>query len=144
MIFPFQSQKPVYRAVILFAILLTYQLGSSSEVPKAFGSTNEVTVKEERVYYGNPKNYTSPAQLELVKVLDATKEYQRIKKEKIKSENPLYWILLQRTNEKVQAAIKKVAENKKYDLVGELGYITGNPDPIPDITQQVIGALDQK
>ena len=43
----------------------------------------EVTVKEEKVYYGNVKEYTSPAQLELSKVLDATKELQRIKKEKI-------------------------------------------------------------
>jgi len=130
---PIQSKKPIYLAGILFALLFTYQLVFA-----------EVTVKEEQVYYGNAKEYSSPAQLELAKVLDATKEYQRIKKEKIKSENPLYWILLQRANEKVQAAIKKVAENKKYDLVGELGYITGNTNPIPNITQQVIEALDQK
>ena len=130
---PIQSKKPIYLAGILFALLFTYQLVFA-----------EVTVKEEQVYYGNAKEYSNPAQLELAKVLDATKEYQRIKKEKIKSENPLYWILLQRANEKVQAAIKKVAENKKYDLVGELGYITGNTNPIPNITQQVIEALDQK
>jgi len=133
MIFSIKLQKPVYLAVIFFAVLFTYQIVSA-----------EVTIKEEQIYYGNPKNYTAPAQLELTKVLDATKEYQRIKKEKIKSDNPLYWILLQRANEKVQAAIKKVAEKKKYDLIGELGYITGNTDPIPDITQSVVEALDQK
>ncbi|MCX7920338.1 MAG: OmpH family outer membrane protein [bacterium] len=107
-------------------------------------ATDQITIKEEKVYFGNPKNYTSPAQLELAKVLDATREYQRIKKEKMKSDNPLYWILLQRANEKVYTAIKKVAEEKKYDLVGELGYITGTTDPIPDITKSVIDALDQK
>lgn len=102
----------------------------------------DVTVNTDKVYYGNPKNYTNPAQLDLNKVLHATKEYQRIKKEKIKSDNPLYWILLQKANERVQTAIKKVAQEKKYDLVGELGYITDNKDPIPDITEQVIAALE--
>jgi len=133
MISPFKSKYPIYLAVVLFALVFTYQIVSA-----------EITIKEERIYYGNAKEYSSPAQLEWCKVLDATKEYQRIKKEKIKSDNPLYWILLQRANEKVQAAIKKVAEKKKYDLIGELGYITGNTDPIPDITQSVIEALDQK
>ena len=130
---PFLSSKPIYLALILIAIIFTYQFVSA-----------EVTVKEEKIYYGTAKEYSSPAQLELCKVLDATKEWQRIKKEKIKNDNPLYWILVQRANEKVQAAIKKVATDKKYDLVGELGYITGNPNPIPEITQQVIEALDQK
>jgi hypothetical protein len=130
---PFQFIKPVYLAIVLITILFAYQLVSA-----------EVTVKEEKIYYGTTKEYSSPAQLELNKVLEATKECQRIKKEKIKSDNPLYWILVQRANEKVQAAIKKVATDKKYDLVGELGYITGYTKPIPEITQQVVEALDQK
>jgi hypothetical protein len=130
---PTQTIKPIYLTLVLIAIIFTYQLVAA-----------EVTVKEEKVYYGNVKEYSSPAQIELCKVLDATKECQRIKKEKIKNDNPLYWILIQRANEKVQAAIKKVATDKKYDLVGELGYITGYPNPIPEITQQVIEALDQK
>jgi hypothetical protein len=130
---PSLSRKPIYFAIVIIIILFAYQLVSA-----------EVTIKEEKVYYGNVKEYSSPAQIEFCKVLDATKECQRIKKEKIKSDNPLYWILIQRANEKVQTAIKKIATDKKYDLVGEVGYITGNPNPIPDITQQVINALDQK
>ncbi|MFB3897037.1 MAG: hypothetical protein ACE14V_12115 [bacterium] len=130
---PTQTKKILYLAIFCIAILFVYQLVSA-----------EVTIKEDKIYYGNVKEYSSPAQLELNKVLDATKEIQRIKKEKIKSDNPLYWILMQRANEKVQTAIKKIATEKSYDLVGELGYITGFSKPIPDITQSVIDALDQK
>lgn len=133
MVSPIQFRKSVYLTAIFIVLLFTYQIVCA-----------EVTVKEEKIYYGDVKEYTSPAQLELNKILDATKECQRIKKEKIKNDNPLYWILLQRANEKVQAAIKKVATDKKYDLVGEIGFITGYSKPIPDITQQVIDALDQK
>lgn len=127
------SRKSIYLAVGILLFVFAYQLVSA-----------EVTIKEDKIYFGTAKQYSSPAQLEMSKVLDATKEIQRIKKEKIKSDDPLYWILMQRANEKVQTAIKKIATEKSYDLVGELGYITGDSKPIPDITQSVIDALDQK
>ena len=75
-------------------------------------------------------------------VFEKIPEYQEIRKRGLKRDDPEYWVLLNKANEKFYKAVKKVAEENKYDVVVEKGAFKFESTP-PDVTQKVIDALDK-
>ncbi len=92
------------------------------------------------VYYGKCDGAKSPAELVALKVFEAIPEYQDIKKRGLTRDDAEYWVLLGKANDKFYKAVKKVAEDSKYDVVVEKGSVKFEGTP-PDVTQRVIDAL---
>ena len=119
---------------IALALLLTSTLSA--------GSSYEVKDKNQ-IYYGDPDSFSKPAVLTASTVFDSIKEYKEIKDRKIKPDDPDYWILLNRANKRFYKAVKKTAEDKSYDLMGESGSIEAKDGAaLPDATSDVVAAVD--
>lgn len=101
------------------------------------GKDKEVDVS--KVYFGDPKSFENPAVLRISKVFDAIPEYRDAKNKG--KDDPDYFILLEKANQKFFAALDKVVSECKYDLVGEVGAIKVKGKEIPEITAAVIKAL---
>lgn len=87
-------------------------------------------------YLGNPNSYEKPGEISLVKVMSVIPEYKKIKDENIKSDDPRYWLLLQKADRKFKAALGAVHKKFGYDLIGEIGFI--EDQEVPDITAEVV------
>jgi len=98
---------------------------------------------DSNVYFGKTDGAQKPAEIVATTVFEKITEYQEIKKRGLKKEDPEYWVLLNKANEKFYAAVKKVAEEKKYDVVTEKGSVKFDGKDPPDITQNVIDALEK-
>ena len=96
-------------------------------------------VDESKVYFGDSKNFENPAVLQIAKVFDAIPEYRDAKTKG--KDDPQYYILLEKANQKFFTALQKIAKESKYDLVGETGSIKMKDKDIPDVTASVIKAL---
>lgn len=92
------------------------------------------------VYYGQVQGSTKPAEVVAKNVFNSIPEYKQIKEKGLKQEDPEYWILLNKANEKFYAAVKKAAEAGKHDVVVEQGSTKFDSTPT-DLTQKVIAAL---
>lgn len=93
------------------------------------------------VYHGKLDGAKSPGEVVAATVFDKIPEYKQIKEKGLGPDDAEYWTLLSKANEKFYAAVKKVAEQDKYDVVVEKG--SAGLQNAPDITQKVIDALPQ-
>jgi hypothetical protein len=94
------------------------------------------------VYFGNPRNYRNPAELEAVKVFQVIPEYQELVRQKLDSSDPRYWSLMDKANTRFIRALVSVAKKYNYDLVGEKGFL-GRQD-VTDITLVVLDEIQGK
>ena len=94
-----------------------------------------------KVYYGQVKNAQKPASLTALDVFNAIPEYLEIKRRGLTQDDPEYWSLLNRANEKFLEAVIRTARAGGYDVVVEKGSVEFDQDP-PDITQSTIEALE--
>ena len=91
------------------------------------------------VYHGVVAGAKKPAELVASKVFNQIPEYKKIKEKGYDEDDAEYWTLLAKANEKFYAAVRKVAEKHKYDVVVEKGSQGFKNAPL--ITQEVIKAL---
>ncbi|HIE44416.1 MAG TPA: hypothetical protein EYP78_06455 [Candidatus Omnitrophica bacterium] len=104
-----------------------------------FVSLHATEVKLEDVYYGNPSDYSSPASIELNKVLLSYRLYQELKQ--FSMNEPEYWLLLEKVNKNLMRTFEIISRDNGYDIIGEKGFIAGYQGEIPDITQLVLERL---
>ena len=97
-------------------------------------------VPDATVYHGRVAGAKKPAELVATTVFNEISEYKKIKEKKLESSDAEYWVLLNKANDKFNAAVKKVAERESYDVVTEKGTQKYEKAP-PDITRDVIAAL---
>ena len=104
-------------------------------------------VDKESVYYGDSSRFKKPACVDKKKVFKEHPCYQTIVKENISPDIARYWLIINKINESIREAYKKVEGKYGYDLIGKIGYITdneGNPvKEIPDITNLVIEQVER-
>ena len=104
-------------------------------------------VDKESVYYGDSRRFKKPACVDKKKVFKEHPCYQTIVKENISPDIARYWLIINKINESIREAYKKVEGKYGYDLIGKIGYITdneGNPvKEIPDITNLVIEQVER-
>lgn len=104
-----------------------------------------VTVTAEvvgNVYFGNPRNYRKPAELEAAKVFQVIPEYQELMRQKLENSDPRYWSLMDKANTRFIRALVGVAKKYGYDLVGEKGFL--GRQGITDITLVVVDEIQGK
>lgn len=121
---------------ILLAALLLFQGSISAQVTLKSGS---------KVYFGSEINTTAPASITESKVLEATPEYQRIKREGIKEGSAQYKLLESSARDRIRKAIRDVAIIKQKDLVTRDTDIEDNKGKtVTDITSDVIESMSQQ
>lgn len=120
-------------------LMLAVLVGLFALPTDAFAADQKTKIDESKIYYGDPGCFTKPAVLKIAEVFNAIPEYQEAKKKG--KDDPQYYILLEKANQKFTQAMEKVAEEKGYDLIGEVGSIQIEGKNVPDITKEVIKAL---
>ncbi|MEQ8766419.1 MAG: hypothetical protein RL885_21075 [Planctomycetota bacterium] len=99
-------------------------------------------VDAKKIYIGDANAFSNAAVVSSKKVFAEIPEYQTILAEGLDKNDARYWVLLKRANETFRRALKKVADEQGYDLVGEKGAIVGGDDEVGTITRLVIEALE--
>lgn len=96
-----------------------------------------------KVYFGNPRNYQRPAELEAAKVFQVIPEYEEW--QKLEPSDPRYWTLLDKANTRFIRALVTVARKYGYDLIGEKGFLRGqeSEQKVTDITLLVLDEIQQ-
>src|SRR5262245_44424141 len=92
------------------------------------------------IYFGKKEGAKKPAEVKATDVFNEIAEYKKIKEKGLTKDDAEYWTLLNKANEKFNRALKRVAEEDKYDVVAEKGKIKFDTTPV-DITKKVIEAL---
>ena len=98
-----------------------------------------------KVYYGNHRLFQRPAHVDCDKVYGRISEYQEIVRRRLTDKDPQYHILMKKASKRFAAAVKKMARDKRHDLVAQSGSVRKSKDKakdIPDRTDDVIQALD--
>ena len=122
----------ILTAAVLGLIVLSPLLVTASP-------SDDVKINEKKIYYGDPEDFKKPGVIHIKKVFDAIPEAREAKKKG--KDDPEYYILLEKANEKFLAALERVADDKGYDLIGEVGAIKIKGKKVPNITSIVIEAL---
>jgi len=106
-------------------------------------SIPEAQLDKKKVFWGSPRQFENPAEVQYETVVKATPEYQEIQKKKIKRGTGRYWLLLSQASERVVRTIREMGSKTDYDLIAAQGYLGGLDPPIPanDITEDVIEAM---
>ncbi len=119
-------------------ILIAGLLGASFLLP-TLAAEGDVEIDENKIYYGDADDFEKAGVIKIVKVFKAIPEY--VQAQKKGKDDPQYYILLEKANQKFSSALEKVAGEKGYDLIGEAGSIKIKGKKVPDITSLVIKAL---
>lgn len=106
--------------------------------PAALAGESKATVDESKVYYGDADNFEKPAVITITKVFEQISEYTEARKKG--KDDPQYFILLEKANQKFFTALEKVAREEAKDLIAETGSVKSDK-PVPDVTELVIKAL---
>lgn len=98
---------------------------------------------EQRIFWGDPKGFATPAEVDYRKVVQATPEYDEMKKKKVETGSAKYWILLNNASERALRIISEVAVSTEYDLVVDKGFLGELDPPLEgkDITTEVLEKL---
>ncbi len=129
---------PLIRILIVVAVALALL------VPSAMATSIPADqVDAQSIYVGNPANFEIPASVNYEKVVKATPEFKELRKMKIDKGSAQYWILVSRASEHAVRAIKNVAGDGGYDLVGEKDYLAELTPAIAaeEITDKVLTAI---
>jgi len=100
-------------------------------------------VDQQRVFWGDPKGFDTPAEVDYRAVVQATPEYSELRKKKVEKGSAKYWILLNNASERALRVIGEVAVSTEYDLVVDKGFLGELTPPLEgkDITSQVLDIL---
>lgn len=128
--------KLVFLAIILAALLLPASVNAES-VP-------EDDRDKHKIFKGDGKAFSKPAEIKFVELVKCTPEYIILKKESLKSSDAKYWIFMAKAQERVLKAITKIAREKKYDIVCEKDYLKKFDIKAKDITDLIKEELTGK
>ena len=99
-----------------------------------------ISAPDSDIYHGKKDGSKKPAEIKAQDVFNEIAEYKKIKEKGLTKDDAEYWVLLNKANEKFNAAVKKASEDGKYDCVAEKGKVKFDSTPV-DITKKVIEAL---
>ena len=125
------------------AVLLVVLVAAAVAAP---GSDRSRTTPVGKVYFGNPRNFYSPAGLEAAKVFRVIPEYQQLVRDKVDPSDPRYWSLMDKATNRFIRALVSVAKKYDYDLIGEKGFLRGHKleSKVQDITLVVLDEIQGK
>ena len=94
---------------------------------------------KEHVYYGNPRKYSKPVEIDARKVFMEIPAYKEIIDKNIDEDSALYLIKLAEANKLFLKALEKYAEEAKVDLICEEGAL----EKAPSVTDELIKVVRQ-
>jgi len=100
-------------------------------------SIPEDKIDKQKLFRGDLKRFSKPAEIQFVELVKNTPEYEAIKKESLKSADARYWILMTQAQERVTRSIVRVAREKQFDVVCEKGYLKSLGVEAKDITELI-------
>ena len=100
----------------------------------------QADVGDPQVYFGKLAGAKSPGEVVAKSAFAEIPDYKEIKEKGLTKDDPEYWILLSKANDKFYAAVKKVGEENKFDVIVEKGTAKLET-AAPDVTRKVIAAL---
>ena len=95
---------------------------------------------DDDIYFGKKDGAKKPAEVKATDAFNVIPEYKKIKEKGLTKDDAEYWTLLNKANEKFTKAVKKIAEEGKYDVVAEKGKVKFDTTPV-DITEKVVDVL---
>jgi hypothetical protein len=96
-----------------------------------------------KVYHGFADAFTTPAVVDSTKVKDSLPAMKKIREEKIVKESARWYVLINEANQHFQKVLRVVAKEGSYDLIAEVGSISG-PKSIPNVTDSAISAIGRE
>ena len=96
-------------------------------------------INTKKVYYGDHSQYSSPACIELHKVLASYPLYQTL--DQYSKEEPEYWLIVRKVDENLLKAFRALEKEKGYDLIGEKGFLSESEKNTPDISDELLRIL---
>jgi len=92
---------------------------------------------DQKVFVGDPKKFSKPAEIRFIALVKSAPEYKTIKQESLKTSDARYWILMTQAQERVAKSITRVAREHKFDLVCEKGTLEPFGIKAPEMTKLV-------
>ncbi len=102
------------------------------------------TIDADKIYYGDVRKYSHPVTVDAAKVYKQIPAHREIADRKLTRDDPDYWPLLRKASQAFVKALRKVCQAKGYDLVAEAGTMRIDGQSVPEITADVIAALEGK
>lgn len=139
---------PALAIVIAFAAVTSFAapcFAADLDGQAAFDAEMEkkkVTVDKEKVYLGSPSNFRKAAVVDLGKIFKETEAYKEIQREKLTKDDPKYRLLIVQANKTAKKAMAKLRDEQGYDLIVEKGHLKIEGEDVPDITSEVIEAVE--
>ncbi len=110
-----------------------------SVFPRADATTR---IDADKIYYGDAQKYSRPAVVDAARVYRRIPAHQEILARRLTRNDPDYWPLMRKASQAFVKALKKVCQEKGYDLVGEVKTIVIDGQPAPEITDEVIDHVE--
>jgi hypothetical protein len=125
------------------AVLVVVLVAGAVAAP---GSDRPRTTPVGKVYFGNPRNFQCPAELEAAKIFRVIPEYQQLVRDKVEPSDPRYWSLMDKATNRFIRALVTVAKKYGYDLIGEKDFLRGHrlESKVEDITLVVLDEIQGK
>lgn len=126
--------NPTPRTILtcaFFLVVCTFTVFAAADTFKVIDRT--------KVYLGLADAFVSPALIESTKVMETIPAIKTIQNDGIKKDTARWFVLMNEANQQFQKAIKSVAKDGGYDLIGEVGSVSGSRT-IANITDTVIAA----
>ena len=101
-----------------------------------------VEIDESEIYYGDPDFFEKPAVVAANDIFMAIPAYRKIVDEHIPKSDPRYWLLMEEANKIFRRALARTRREHGYDLVGEIGSIQIDGESPPEITEIVVGVVE--
>ena len=101
-------------------------------------------VDADKIYYGDARKFSRPAVVDAVKVYRQIPAHKELIERKLTRNDPDYWPLMRKASQSFSRALRKVCQDKRYDLVGEVDTIAIDDHAVPEITSEVIASLADK
>jgi hypothetical protein len=97
-------------------------------------------IELDQIFFGNPTNFTKPAEIDIEALTLATPEFKEIRRKKIEKGTGKYWILRSNAADRAYRAIQKLTEELDYDFIANEGYLGDLLTPIEcdNITKKAI------
>ncbi len=102
-----------------------------------------VKIRAKDIYLGRYKGFRKAAVLDTQKVFNAISYYQELKRAGLNKKSGRYWILIQKSNRIFYKALRKMAKDQGYDLIGAQKSILIDGTSPPDLTAKLIQIIPE-
>jgi hypothetical protein len=101
----------------------------------------KLKIRTSDVYYGNYRRFQRAAVIDTQKVFDAIPHYRELRRLELDKKSGRYWVLIQRSNRIFHRALRKIANDHGYQLIGAKGAIVVDGKMPDDVTDAVLKIL---